>query len=44
MATNLAPAPTIDQILDKISAQGIGQLTPEERQLLDEHSRRLRDR
>ena len=44
MATNMAPAPTIDQILDKISAQGIGQLTPEERQLLDEHSRRLRDR
>ena len=44
MATNVAPAPTIDQILDKISAQGIDHLTDEERQLLDEHSRRLRDR
>ena len=44
MATNAAPAPTIDQILDKISAQGIDHLTDEERQLVDEHSRRLRDR
>lgn len=44
MATKVAPAPTIDQILDKISAQGIDHLTDEERQLLDEHSRRLRDR
>ena len=44
MATNVGPAPTIDQILDKISAQGIDHLTDEERQLLDEHSRRLRDR
>jgi len=44
MATNAEPAPTIDQILDKISAQGIDHLTDEERQLLDEHSRRLRDR
>lgn len=44
MATNAAPAPTIDQILDKISAQGLAHLTPEERRLLDDHSRRLRDR
>ena len=43
-ATTPAPAPTIDQILDKISAQGVAHLTPEERQILDDHSRRLRDR
>lgn len=44
MATTTAPVPTIDQILDKISAQGLAHLTPEERQILDDHSRRLRDR
>jgi membrane associated rhomboid family serine protease len=43
MATHAVPAPTIDQILDKISAQGLAHLTPEERQILDDHSRRLRD-
>ncbi len=37
------PAPTIDAILDKISAQGIDRLTDEERRVLDDHSRRLRD-
>jgi membrane associated rhomboid family serine protease len=36
--------PDIDSILDKISAHGIGTLTPDERRVLDEHSRRLRDR
>lgn len=35
--------PTIDRILDKISAEGIQRLTPIERRILDEHSRRLRD-
>lgn len=44
MASHAAPVPTIDQILDKISAQGLAHLTPEERQILDEHSRHLRDR
>lgn len=34
---------TMDQILDKISAQGIDSLSAEERRVLDEHSRRLRD-
>jgi membrane associated rhomboid family serine protease len=38
-----APAPTIDAILDKISAQGIDRLTDEERRVLDDHSKRLRD-
>lgn len=38
-----AAAPTLDAILDKISAQGLDRLTPEERQVLDDHSRRLRD-
>ncbi len=32
----------IDRVLDKISASGLESLTPEERQLLDEVSRRLR--
>ncbi len=32
----------IDRLLDKISATGIGSLTPEERQLLAERSRQLR--
>jgi membrane associated rhomboid family serine protease len=36
--------PDIDSILDKISAQGIETLTPDERRVLDDHSRRLRDR
>lgn len=44
MAANAAPAPTLDAILDKISAQGLARLTPEERRILDDHSRRLRDR
>jgi membrane associated rhomboid family serine protease len=40
-----APAPTLglDQLLDKISAHGLSSLTPEERRLLDEAARRLRD-
>ena len=33
----------IDNLLDKIPAQGIDSLTPDERRRLDEHSRRLRD-
>ncbi len=37
------PPPTIDAILDKISAEGIERLTDEERRVLDDHSRRLRD-
>lgn len=44
MAANAAPAPSLDAILDKISAQGLAYLTPEERRILDDHSRRLRDR
>ena len=36
--------PSIDAILDKISAEGIAHLTDEERRVLDDHSRRLRDR
>ncbi|MEX2180640.1 MAG: rhomboid family intramembrane serine protease [Gemmatimonadaceae bacterium] len=35
--------PTIDEILDKISAAGLDGLTPDERRVLDDHSRRLRD-
>jgi membrane associated rhomboid family serine protease len=35
--------PSIDAILDKISAEGIERLTPIERRILDDHSRRLRD-
>lgn len=37
------PPPSVDAILDKISAQGVEALTPEERRVLDDHSRRLRD-
>jgi len=37
------PHPDIDSILDKISAHGIEHLTPDERRVLDDHSRRLRD-
>lgn len=39
------PDPTpaeVDAVLDKISASGIGSLTPEERQILEAHSRRRR--
>lgn len=41
----IAPAepPTIDTILDKISAEGIERLSADERRVLDDHSRRLRD-
>lgn len=35
--------PTIDTLLDKISAEGMAGLTDEERRMLDDHSRRLRD-
>lgn len=42
-----APPPagliTLDAILDKISAEGLDRLTPDERRFLDEHSRKLRD-
>lgn len=34
---------TLDAILDKISQQGLEALTADERRLLDDHSRRLRD-
>lgn len=39
-----APPPSMDMILDKISAEGIEQLTEEERRVLDDYSRRMRDR
>jgi hypothetical protein len=32
----------VDRVLDKISTQGMASLTPEERKLLDEMSRRYR--
>lgn len=32
----------VDRVLDKISTQGLASLTPEERRLLDEVSRRYR--
>jgi len=32
----------VDRVLDKISATGIGSLTPEERRFLDDMSRRMR--
>lgn len=35
--------PDLDTILDKISAEGIERLTEDERRVLDDHSRRLRD-
>lgn len=41
--TAAPPALDIDTILDKISAHGIDHLTPDERRVLDDHSRRLRD-
>jgi len=34
----------VDRVLDKISANGIGSLTPDERRFLDDQSRRMRDR
>jgi membrane associated rhomboid family serine protease len=34
----------VDRVLDKISANGISSLTPEERRFLDDQSRRMRDR
>ena len=39
-----AADPTIDAILDKISAEGMDHLTPDECRVLDDHSRRLRDK
>ncbi len=36
-------APSLDAILDKISAKGIDQLTAEERRFLDDYSKRRRD-
>ena len=36
-------ADALNLVLDKISAKGIGSLTPDERKLLDEMSRKLRD-
>lgn len=36
--------PTVNEVLDKISRYGIESLTSDERQLLDDTSRRLRDR
>lgn len=42
-AESAAPPPSLDTVLDKISAEGIETLTPEERRVLDDHSRRLRD-
>jgi membrane associated rhomboid family serine protease len=41
--TTTAP-PTVDAILDKILAEGLDQLTDEERRVLDDHSKKLRDR
>jgi membrane associated rhomboid family serine protease len=38
------PVADLDAILDKISAEGIETLTADERRVLDDHSRRLRDR
>ncbi len=38
-----AVPPTVDAILDKILARGLDALTDEERRILDDHSRRLRD-
>lgn len=42
-ATDVPAPPPIDAILDKISAEGMDGLTPDERQVLNDHSRRLRD-
>jgi hypothetical protein len=32
----------VDRVLDKISASGLGSLTPEERKILDESSKHMR--
>jgi membrane associated rhomboid family serine protease len=42
-ATPAVDATALDRVLDKISAQGLGSLTTDERQLLDDESRRRRD-
>lgn len=42
-ATEPPVPPTVDAILDKILARGLDGLTDEERRILDDHSRRLRD-
>lgn len=42
VAESHAP-PTVDAILDKILTNGLDRLTDEERRILDDHSRRLRD-
>jgi membrane associated rhomboid family serine protease len=38
-----SPPPSVDAILDKILTHGLAGLTDEERRVLDDHSRRLRD-
>lgn len=40
----VASANAVDAVLDKIAAQGLGSLTPAERLVLEEMSRKLRDR
>lgn len=42
-AAELHASPTVDAILDKILTHGLDGLTDEERRILDDHSRRLRD-
>lgn len=42
-ALDVIDATALDRVLDKISAQGLGSLTTDERQLLDDESRRRRD-
>lgn len=42
-ATDPHAPPTVDAILDKILTHGLDGLTDEERRILDDHSRRLRD-
>jgi membrane associated rhomboid family serine protease len=42
--TSPPEAPTVDSILDKILAEGLDRLTDEERRVLDDHSKKLRDR
>jgi membrane associated rhomboid family serine protease len=41
--TDATNATELDRVLDKISAHGLGSLTTDERQLLDDESRRRRD-
>lgn len=38
-----SPPPSVDAVLDKILTHGLDGLTDEERRVLDDHSRRLRD-